>query len=354
VTEAIAAPAARTTTDAVLELQRESESQHLTRMGSTGLLAAGFVAVALAALMLPTQRPLSLVALVCSLAAFAVASQVEVEFPGFVAVPTEAIFVVMWFVLPLRILPLAVCAGMILGRLPELVRRRVPPDRLALPIASCWYSVGPALVLYGAGVHPPRWQDAPFYLAAIGAQFVFDFGSTYALTRSVVAVSPVAHLRSALLVYGFDLVLAPIGLLAAFPAYEHPAALLLLMPMVLIVARVGRERKEKNDTMLELKNAYQGTSYLLGDMIEADDAYTGSHSRDVVELVLAVAERLGLEAGEQRLAEFTALLHDVGKIRIPPEIINKPGPLDYEERALMNTHTIRATSGISSPASPSG
>jgi putative nucleotidyltransferase with HDIG domain len=110
--------------------------------------------------------------------------------------------------------------------------------------------------------------------------------------------------------------------------------------MVLIVARVGHEREEKNDKVLELKNAYQGTSYLLGDMIEADDAYTGSHSRDVVELVLAVAERLGLDADAQRMAEFTALLHDVGKLRIPTTVINKPGPLDDEERALMNTHTI--------------
>jgi HD-GYP domain-containing protein (c-di-GMP phosphodiesterase class II) len=42
----------------------------------------------------------------------------------------------------------------------------------------------------------------------------------------------------------------------------------------------------------------------------------------------------------QRMAEFTALLHDVGKLRIPTEVINKPGPLDDEERALMNTHTI--------------
>ncbi len=128
--------------------------------------------------------------------------------------------------------------------------------------------------------------------------------------------------------------------LAAFPAYRHPQALLLLMPMMLIVARIGQEREEKNDKVLELKNAYQGTSYLLGDMIEADDAYTGSHSRDVVELVLAVAERLGLDADEQRMAEFTALLHDVGKLRIPASIINKPGALDDEERALMNTHTV--------------
>jgi HD-GYP domain-containing protein (c-di-GMP phosphodiesterase class II) len=186
----------------------------------------------------------------------------------------------------------------------------------------------------------PRWHDAPIFLAAIAAQFLFDFASTYVQTRSVVPLSMRAHLNSAALVYGFDLVLAPLGLLAAFTAYHHPEALLLLMPMVLIVDRVGREREERNDKVLELKNAYQGTSYLLGDMIEADDAYTGSHSRDVVELVLAVGERLALDADAQRMAEFTALLHDVGKLRIPNEVINKPGPLDDEERALMNTHTV--------------
>jgi HD-GYP domain-containing protein (c-di-GMP phosphodiesterase class II) len=340
VTETLATAGAHPTDDAVLELQRESESQHLTRMGVTGLNAAGFLVAALVVLLLPSDRPLSLVAAASALAAYAIASRIEVEFPGFVAVPTEAIFVVMWFVLPFRILPLAVCAGMLLGRLPDVLRRRMPPDRLALTVASCWYSIGPALVLYGAGVQRPRWQDTPIYLAAIGAQFFFDFASMFVQTRAVASVSLRAHLESARHAYGFDLVLAPIGLLAAFPAYRHPAALLLLMPMLLIVARLGREREEKNDKVLELKNAYQGTSYLLGDMIEADDAYTGSHSRDVVELVLAVAERVGLDGDEERMAEFTALLHDVGKVRIPSSVINKPGPLDAEERATMNTHTI--------------
>ena len=338
--EAIAGGPARTTDDAVLALQRESESQHLASSGQTGLLAAGFVAVALAALLLPAHRPLSLVALASSIAAYAITSRVEVEFPGFVAIPTEAIFVVMWFVLPLPTLPLAACAALLLGRLPDVVRGKVAPDRLAIVIASCWSTVGPTVVLYLAGTNMPRWGDAPIYLLAIAAQFVFDFVPVFALQRSVVPVSLGDDLRSAALVYGFDLVLAPLGLLAAFPAYRQPAALLLLMPMVLIVARVGRERQEKNDKVLELKDAYQGTTYLLGDMIEADDAYTGSHSRDVVELVLSVAERLGLDADAQRMAEFTALLHDVGKLRIPSEVINKPGPLDDEERALMNTHTI--------------
>jgi len=328
------------TDDAVLALQRESESQHLSSTGLTGVLAAGFLAVASAALLLPAHRPLSLVALGSAVAAYAVTSRVHVEFPGFVAIPTEAIFVVMWFVLPLPDVPLAVCAAMLVGALPDVLRHRMPPDRLALTIASCWYGLGPPLVLYIAGSHMPRWEDAPIYLAAIAAQFVFDFVPPFLTARSVVPVALRDELRSVAFVYGFDLVLAPLGLLAAFPAYRHPAALLLLMPMVLIVARLGLEREEKNDKVLELKNAYQGTTYLLGDMIEADDAYTGSHSRDVVELVLAVCERFDLDADGLRMAEFTALLHDVGKVRIPSEIINKPGPLDDEERALMNTHTI--------------
>jgi HD-GYP domain-containing protein (c-di-GMP phosphodiesterase class II) len=91
---------------------------------------------------------------------------------------------------------------------------------------------------------------------------------------------------------------------------------------------------------VELSRAYRGTALLLGDVVEADDAYTGSHSRDVVELVMAVGPRMGLDEDQLRNLEFAALLHDVGKIAIPNEIINKPGPLNDEERAIINTHTI--------------
>jgi putative nucleotidyltransferase with HDIG domain len=75
-------------------------------------------------------------------------------------------------------------------------------------------------------------------------------------------------------------------------------------------------------------------------VVEADDAYTGSHSRGVVELSLGVAERLGLDSRQRRNTEFAALLHDVGKIAVPKEIINKPGPLDEDEWKIMHRHTI--------------
>jgi putative nucleotidyltransferase with HDIG domain len=75
-------------------------------------------------------------------------------------------------------------------------------------------------------------------------------------------------------------------------------------------------------------------------VIEADDQYTGDHTKDVVELTLRVADRLGVDDEVRRGAEFGALLHDVGKIHIPKAIINKPGPLDDEEWLVMKTHTI--------------
>jgi HD-GYP domain-containing protein (c-di-GMP phosphodiesterase class II) len=79
---------------------------------------------------------------------------------------------------------------------------------------------------------------------------------------------------------------------------------------------------------------------LLGDLVEADDAYTGAHSRNVVDLAVAVAEHLSLDARSRHMAELTALLHDVGKIRVPKSIINKRGPLTIEERAIIELHTI--------------
>jgi putative nucleotidyltransferase with HDIG domain len=64
------------------------------------------------------------------------------------------------------------------------------------------------------------------------------------------------------------------------------------------------------------------------------------HSRDVVSLAVAVASQLGLDARAIRDTEFAALLHDIGKIAVPKEIINKSGPLTEEEWAVMRTHTI--------------
>jgi HD-GYP domain-containing protein (c-di-GMP phosphodiesterase class II) len=116
--------------------------------------------------------------------------------------------------------------------------------------------------------------------------------------------------------------------------------MLLMLPLCYLLWFFARDRQAHMKALLELSSAYRGTALLLGDVVEADDAYTGVHSRDVVELCMAVGPQLGLSQDQLRHLEFTALLHDVGKIAIPKEIINKPGKLTDEERAVIETHTI--------------
>ena len=116
-------------------------------------------------------------------------------------------------------------------------------------------------------------------------------------------------------------------------AHGHPVAATLSLPLSGLLMFFARDRRARMETAVELSGAYRGTALLLGDVVEADDAYTGSHSRDVVELSMSVGPMLGLDAEQLRRLEFAALLHDVGKIAIPKSIINKPGALDAEERA---------------------
>jgi putative nucleotidyltransferase with HDIG domain len=156
----------------------------------------------------------------------------------------------------------------------------------------------------------------------------------------VIGISALGQLKALRGSVAVDTLLLPLGLLVAFVVFDTPLALLLVLPVLALFWTFAKERQRRIDHALQLSTAYRGTAILLGDVIEADDEYTGAHSRDVVELVLEVADRLGLDPRERQRAEFAALLHDVGKVKIPSEIINKPGPLDHDERELMNTHTI--------------
>src|ERR1044071_7200161 len=103
--------------------------------------------------------------------------------------------------------------------------------------------------------------------------------------------------------------------------------IVVFLPLALLLRVFAAERRTRIDQALELSRAYRGTAMLLGDVVESDDAYTGSHSRDVVELAVEVGRRMRLDDATLRDLEFAALLHDVGKIAVPKEIINKPGEL---------------------------
>src|ERR1700754_508961 len=89
----------------------------------------------------------------------------------------------------------------------------------------------------------------------------------------------------------------------------------------------------------ELEDAFLTTIGVISDAVELQDSYTASHANEVAELAVRVGERLGVEGVELDRLRYGALLHDVGKIGIPAEILRKPGPLTTEERLRMDEHT---------------
>jgi putative nucleotidyltransferase with HDIG domain len=141
-------------------------------------------------------------------------------------------------------------------------------------------------------------------------------------------------------IYGVDAALSAPGLLAAESVHRTPLAALAMVPLLGLLAVFAHERRGRLESMIELSSAYRGTALVLGDVVEADDGYTGQHCKSVVALTLDLAEHLGLSAERRRNLEFAALLHDVGKIAIPKEIINKPGKLDPDEWTIVKTHTV--------------
>jgi putative nucleotidyltransferase with HDIG domain len=89
----------------------------------------------------------------------------------------------------------------------------------------------------------------------------------------------------------------------------------------------------------ELEDAFLTTIAVISDAVEMQDSYTANHAEEVGDLAVAVGERMGIDGVELDRLRYGALLHDVGKIGIPPEILRKPGPLTPEERARMDEHT---------------
>ena len=94
------------------------------------------------------------------------------------------------------------------------------------------------------------------------------------------------------------------------------------------------------DLYESLDRAYLGTAEALSAALESKDSYTAEHSRAIADNSVAVGALLGLEGDELRMLRYAAALHDIGKIGVPREVLNKAGPLDHAERAEAEQHTL--------------
>jgi putative two-component system response regulator len=103
-----------------------------------------------------------------------------------------------------------------------------------------------------------------------------------------------------------------------------------------------RERKTAQEALKasigNLQEVMVGTIHAFGQLAELRDPYTAGHQRRVSRLACRMAEELGLPEEERRAIDVAAVLHDIGKIHIPAEILNKPGTLTEIEMSLIKTH----------------
>jgi HD-GYP domain-containing protein (c-di-GMP phosphodiesterase class II) len=92
--------------------------------------------------------------------------------------------------------------------------------------------------------------------------------------------------------------------------------------------------------MLQAERGSPAAVQALAAAIEERDNYTHEHSEEVVHLARGVALIIGLAAGQVERIAHAALLHDVGKLAMPNEILHKRGPLTHEEWKVMAEHPV--------------
>jgi putative nucleotidyltransferase with HDIG domain len=319
---------------------REVTTLEWTEKRAELVVGGGFLVAALAmALAVPPERGFSAGVVAMYVLVLAAASRARFDFGAGFTVPTQVVFVAMLYSVPVNLVPLLTALALALGTLPDVLRGRTRPERSLVTLGNSWFSLGPALVFGAYHVHGPEAAIAVL-LAAFAAQVAGDFFGNALRERLRHGISFRELAGEMALVYVIDAGLSPVGLAVAFAGEQREWSILLTLPLFALLSVFSRERRARLEQLIELNDAYRGTALVLGDVVESDDAYTGEHCRGVLELALEVADEFGLDAHRRRRVEFGALLHDVGKLAVPKEIINKPGQLDDHEWTIIKMHTI--------------
>jgi putative nucleotidyltransferase with HDIG domain len=133
------------------------------------------------------------------------------------------------------------------------------------------------------------------------------------------------------------------------PCYEEvsPWTLPLFFVPALAAQRLFtlyREQRELAEELLHantrLERANLSFASALVATLDARDQYTAGHSAAVAIYAQDIAARMGLTQEQQDLAHLCGLVHDIGKVGLPPGLLEKPGPLTLEERRLMEEHSV--------------
>ncbi len=126
---------------------------------------------------------------------------------------------------------------------------------------------------------------------------------------------------------------------------QKPVTLSELVARLRRVLAERRTRQERNRALEELRTnldkfrrAMDGVVYAMSQTVEMRDPYTAGHQRRVARLAVAIAKKLGLAPDTIEGLHMVSVIHDLGKIAVPTEILCKPGPLSAIEYEIIKTH----------------
>jgi HD-GYP domain-containing protein (c-di-GMP phosphodiesterase class II) len=321
---------------------RRARSMDARERGVLVTSAVLYCVAALAiALLFPSERDVSAVVVVGLLVGLAAVSRVRFEFGHGFVVPEQLVIVPMLLLGPLPYVPALIAAAGALALVPDFMKGSWSKDRWLNPVADCWPYLVPVLILGAWAPGAPELSAAPIYALALAAQLGTDFAQT-TLRNRLLDGHPMHELaRSFAGSARVELILSPAAFAATLVAASEPIVLVVVIgPLVWLLDNFSQDRAARYAAALELNRAYRGTVMLLSDVLEFEDEYTAQHSRSVVDLVNAVADELGIAPDDRQELEFAAMLHDVGKISIPKEILHKPAALTDTEFEIIKHHTI--------------
>jgi putative two-component system response regulator len=110
--------------------------------------------------------------------------------------------------------------------------------------------------------------------------------------------------------------------------------------VALEIQRYFQDMGQKNGAKAEPRKLFLGAVETLVNTLESLDTYIKGHSQEVSDIALTIGQQLGLPPEELEDLRWAALLHDVGKIAVDPNILNKPGELTSSEYRHIMTHAV--------------
>jgi HD superfamily phosphohydrolase YqeK len=242
-------------------------------------------------------------------------------------------------------------AALVVGALGNLADLRRPYLKWAVYTPARGLT-GAAAGLAAAGVHA---QTDRVFLSILAAALVASLAHLIVdvlIAMGTLAIrgsgSPLAYPRTILppFILSTALYVPVVGFLAyGYERYSFAVVATFLLPVLALqrVAQLYQQQRqataELRDANTRLEHANMSFAAALVATLDARDRYTAGHSTAVAIYSRDIAMKMELSPNDQQNAHLAGLVHDIGKVGLPPGLLEKEGPLTLEERRIMQTHS---------------